>query len=109
MELSREDIKRLEKKGYRLEEFTVINKGAARLRNVNGYCYFYSRTDKKFQIYEDRPLGCYIYPVMQLPKRGATVDKLCPMGQTVLEQELKTKGKILNQLLKTIDNEHADY
>ncbi len=85
MEVSSEDIKRLEKKGYRLEEFTFIDKGAAWLRNVNGYCYFYSRTDKKCQIYEDRPLGCYIYPVMQLAKKGTTVDKLCPMGHTVSE------------------------
>jgi hypothetical protein len=47
MELSSEDIERLEKKDYRLEEFAIIDKGEARLRNVDGYCYFYSRTNKK--------------------------------------------------------------
>ena len=109
MELSNKDIERLEKKGYRLEEFAVIEEGMVLLRNVDGYCYFYSCTDKKCEIHEDRPLGCYLYPVMYMANKGVTVDKLCPMGQTISEQELKTKGKILNQLLKTIDNERADY
>jgi len=109
MELLSKDIERLEKMGYRLEEFAVIDTGVTRLRNVDGYCYFYNRTDKKCQIYEKRPMGCYLYPVVYLANEGAMVDELCPMGQTISEQELKTKGKILNQLLKTIDNERADY
>jgi len=107
MELSSEDIERLEEKGYRLEEFAVIDDGVTRLRNVDGYCYFYSRADKKCQIYKDRPLGCYLYPVVYLANEGAMVDELCPMGQTISEQELRTKGKILDKLLKKIDNESA--
>ncbi len=107
MELSSEDIERLEEKGYRLEEFAVIDDGVTRLRNVDGYCYFYSRADKKCQIYEDRPLGCYLYPVVYLANEGAMVDELCPMGQTISEQELRTKGKILDKLLKKIENESA--
>jgi len=103
------DIERLEKKGYRLEEFAVIEEGMVLLRNVYGYCYFYSLTDKKCEIYEDRPLGCHIYPVMYMSNKSVTVDKLCPMGQTISEQELKTKRKILDQLVKTIDDERADY
>jgi Fe-S-cluster containining protein len=46
MELSRDDIERLEKKGYRVEEFAFICDGVTPLRNVDGYCYFYSRTKK---------------------------------------------------------------
>ena len=105
MELSSEDIERLEENGYRLEEFAVIDDGVARLRNVDGYCYFYIRVDKKCQIYEKRPLGCYLYPVVYLANEGAIVDELCPMGQTISEQELRTKGKILDKLLKKLDNE----
>ena len=105
MELSSEDIERLEKKGYCIEEFAVIDEVRTRLRNLDGYCYFYSRADKKCQIYDKRPLGCYLYPVMYMTNKGATVDKLCPMGKTISEQELRTKGKILNKLLKKIDNE----
>ena len=107
MELSSEDIERLEENGYRLEEFAVIADGVARLRNVDGYCYFYSRADKKCRIYKDRPVGCYLYPVVYLANEGAIVDELCPMGQTISEQELRTKGKILDKLLKKIDNESA--
>jgi Fe-S-cluster containining protein len=107
MELSSEDIKRLEEAGYRLEEFAVIDNGVTRLRNVDGYCYFYSRTDKRCRIYRNRPLGCHLYPVVYLPDEGAIVDELCPMGHTISEQELRAKGKTLNQLLKKIDNERA--
>ena len=107
MELSSEDIERLEEKGFRLEEFAVIDDGVTQLRNVDGYCYFYSRADKKCRIYKDRPLGCYLYPVVYLANEGAIIDELCPMGQTISEQELRTKGKILDKLLKNIDNESA--
>jgi Fe-S-cluster containining protein len=107
MELSIEDIERLEEKGYRLEEFAAINDGVTRLRNVDGICYFYSRADKKCQIYEKRPMGCCLYPVVYLANEGAMVDELCPMGQTISEQELRTKGKILEKLLKKIENERT--
>jgi len=107
MELSSDDIERLEEEGYRLEEFAVIDDGVTQLRNVDGYCYFYSRADKKCQIYEKRPMGCYLYPVVYLANEGAIVDELCPMGQTISEQELRTKGKILDKLLKKIENESA--
>jgi Fe-S-cluster containining protein len=107
MEISSEDTKRLEKVGYRLEEFAVIDYGLTRLRNVDGCCYFYSRADKKCRIYRKRPLGCYLYPVVYLANEGVIVDELCPMGQTISEQELRTKGKILDKLLKKIDNKSA--
>jgi len=105
MELSSKDIERLEVTGYRREEFAVIDDGVTRLRNVNGWCYFYSLADKKCRVYGKRPLGCYLYPVVYLVNEGAMVDELCPMGQTISEQELRTKGKILDELLKKMDNE----
>jgi len=105
MELSSNDIKRLEEAGYRREEFAVIDDGVTRLRNVDGWCYFYSLADKKCRIYGKRPLGCYLYPVVYLANEGAMVDELCPMGQTISEQELRTKAKILVKLLKKMDNE----
>lgn len=107
MELSSEDIERLEEKGHRYEEFVVIDDGVIRIRNVDGYCVFYSCADKKCQIYADRPIGCQLYPVVYLANDGPIVDELCPMEHTISEQELRTKGKILNQLLKMIDNERS--
>jgi len=106
MELSSEDIERLEEAGYRPEEFAVIDDdGVTRLRNVGGRCYFYSLADKKCRVYGKRPLGCHLYPVVHLVNEGAMVDELCPMRQTVSEQELRTKGKILVKLLQKMDNE----
>jgi len=105
MELSSKDIKRLEETGYRREEFAVIDYGVTRLRNIAGWCYFYSTAEKRCRIYGKRPLGCYLYPVVYLINDGAIVDELCPMGQTILQQELRTKGKILAKLLKKMDNE----
>jgi Fe-S-cluster containining protein len=105
MELSSKDTKRLEEAGYRLEEFAVVDDGVTRLRNVDGWCYFYSLVDKKCRVYGKRPLGCYLYPVAYLANEGAVVDELCPMGHTISEQELRTKAKILVKLLKKLNNE----
>ena len=105
MELSNKDIERLVEAGYRLKEFAVVNDSATRLRNVDGRCYFYSLADKKCRIYRKRPLGCYLYPVVYLTNEGAIVDELCPMGHTISEQELRTKAKILDKLLKKMNNE----
>ncbi|MDG6223422.1 MAG: YkgJ family cysteine cluster protein [Candidatus Bathyarchaeota archaeon] len=111
MELSSNDVHQLNVKGYHLEEFAVIDKYGIRLRNVDGYCYFYSRTKKRCKIYENRPLGCYIYPVMHVTNEGvAMIDESCPRGKSVSKKELRTKEKILDKLLKKIDNEilHID-
>ncbi len=105
MELSSKDIARLEETGYRREEFAVTCNGATQLRNVNGWCFFYSLADKKCRVYAKRPLGCYLYPVVYLVSEGAIIDELCPMGKTISEQELRTKEIILEKLLKKIDNE----
>jgi len=106
MELSRKDIERLEEKGYRREEFAATyDDGVARLRNIGGWCYFYSPAERRCRVYGERPLGCYLYPVVYLVNEGVIVDELCPMGQTISEQELGMKGKILEKLLKKMDSE----
>jgi hypothetical protein len=105
MELSNGDVERLEKAGHCREEFAVVDDGVTRLKNVDGHCYFYEAVGKKCRVYGKRPLGCYLYPVVYLVNECAIVDELCPMGHTVLEKELRTKGKILGRLLKKIDAE----
>lgn len=106
MELSSRDVKRLEKAGYRREEFTITGKDrVTRLRNIEGWCYFYNQVEKRCSVYENRPLGCYLYPAVYSVDDGVIIDELCPMGETMVEHELRTKGKILIKLLKTIENE----
>ena len=105
MELSSDDIKRLERTGYCPKEFAVMDDGVIRLRNVDGRCYLYSLAEKKCRVYGKRPLGCHLYPIVYLANEGAIVDELCPMGQTISDQELRKKGKILDKLLKKMNNE----
>jgi len=106
MEFSSKDIERLEETAYRLEEFAVTDDdGLTRLRNVDGWYSFCILADKKCRIYGKRPLGFYLYPVVYMADEDAIVAELCPMGQTISEQELRTKGKILDKLLKKMNNE----
>lgn len=106
MELSSRDVERLEGAGYRREEFSVIGEdGVTRLRNVGRWCYFFDVAKKRCRVYASRPLGCYLYPVVYSVGEGVVVDELCPMGETISEHELRTKGRILIELLKTMENE----
>ena len=108
MLLSKEDIERLERVGFSREDFTVIcGDGLTRLRNVGEWCYFYNPTEKKCQVYEDRPLGCLLYPVVYSIDEGVIADELCPMRHTVSKHELKMKRKILLKHLKGITSEVA--
>jgi len=108
MLLSKGDIERLEGLGFSREDFTVSGEdGLTRLRNAGEWCYFYDPEEKKCQVYEYRPLGCFIYPVIYSNDEGVITDEFCSMRQTISEQELRTKGKILARLLKKIDNERA--
>jgi Fe-S-cluster containining protein len=105
MELSNKDVKIILDTGNRFEEFADLKNGVIRLKNVNGYCFFYNHLDKKCKIYDKRPIGCYVYPVVYLENEFAVIDELCPMGYTVSEQEFMKKEKILEKFLKKLDNE----
>ena len=106
MELSEADIRRLEHAGYHRREFSVSGEdGLTRLRNLVGWCYFYDVSGEKCRVYHNRPLGCSIYPVVySADDHVITTDELCPMRQTVTASELRTKGRILVDLLKSIDS-----
>ena len=105
MPLSKEDVERLEKLGFSREDFTVTGgDGLTRLRNVGDWCYFYDPEEKKCQVYEDRPLGCFIYPVIYSNDDGVITDEICLMRHTISKRELKIKGHILLKHLKKITN-----
>ncbi|MFQ5836341.1 MAG: YkgJ family cysteine cluster protein [Candidatus Bathyarchaeia archaeon] len=103
MLLSKGDIERLERAGFSREDFTVTGEDELiRLGNVGGWCYFYDPTEEKCQVYEDRPLGCLLYPIIYSTEEGVIVDELCPMRHTISKRELKKKGKILLEHLKNM-------
>jgi Fe-S-cluster containining protein len=106
MLLSKEDIERLESVGFSREDFAVIGgDGSTRLGNVGEWCYFYDSEEKKCQVYEDRPLGCRIYPVVYSADEGVITDELCPMKHTIPKHELRRKEKILVKHLKKMADE----
>jgi Fe-S-cluster containining protein len=106
MMLSNADVEQLEKAGYIRQTFMRYDKqGFARLRNRHGFCVFYNVVKYRCLIYEHRPLGCRIYPVIYSEQEGIGVDSLCPMKTTVSEMELKRKGKKVVELLQRIYHE----
>jgi Fe-S-cluster containining protein len=109
MLLSDADIEHLERKGHDEQNFTRYDRhGYARLKNRDGLCVFYDVEKRQCQVYEYRPQGCRIYPVLYSEQEGIIVDDLCPMQNSVAKTELKRKGKKLMILLQRIDNEaHA--
>jgi Fe-S-cluster containining protein len=108
MVLSKEDTERLERAGFNREDFAVTGRdGLTRLRNVGEWCYFYDSEEKKCQVYECRPLGCFIYPVIYSNDEGVITDEICPMRHTISKRELKMKGQILLRHLKKIMSEVA--
>ena len=106
MLLSNADVERLEKAGYNRQKFMRYDKhGFARLRNRHGFCVFYDAVKCRCTIYEHRPLGCRIYPIIYSEQEGIVVDGLCPMKNTVSEIELKRRGKRVIELLQRMDHE----
>jgi len=107
MLLTKEDIKRIEQKGFHKKYFLKIDKkeGYAQLKNRNGYCVFYNLEKHQCSIYPDKPSGCSVYPVILDEAVGIIIDDLCPQKATIPADEQKEKGKTVIQLLKVIDAE----
>ncbi|MFW6117845.1 MAG: YkgJ family cysteine cluster protein [Thermoproteota archaeon] len=104
MLLSQADIERLEGVRYDRKEFTRYDRqGYIRLRNQGGFCFFYDVTKSRCKVYEHRPWGCRIYPVMYSEEEGVVLDDLCPMKDTVSKTEIERKGKQVIELLQRID------
>ena len=102
MELLPEDIDRLEALGYRLEDFAVRGRdGVWRLRNINGHCVFYDEESKKCKIYEYRPIGCRLYPLIYDGSR-VTVDKQCPAWHTVPRSEVARLAPIVVEFVRRV-------
>jgi hypothetical protein len=106
MLLSKADIALLTRRKYSSQEFVCHDKqGYVRLRNHNGYCFFYDAEKQRCRAYQHRPLGCRIYPVIYSEEEGTVVDDLCPMKDTVSKTEIRDKSGKLIKLLRTIDDE----
>jgi Fe-S-cluster containining protein len=107
MQLTEDDIKRIEKLGFKKEKFVKYDSnGFAKLKNIEGHCIFYNSFEKKCIIYEDRPIGCKLYPIIyDLQKHTVTVDQLCPSAETVTKREIRRKQKLLISTVKQLFKE----
>lgn len=99
MELLPEDIERIVSLGHKIEEFAVFDGERWRLRNVDGHCVFYDKATGLCKIYENRPIGCRLYP-LQVSDDGVYVDKQCPTWHTVPRSELERLGPYLPLFVK---------
>jgi len=71
------DVKRIESLGYKREEFCVEVDGVLYLKNVNSACVFLRNGLCK--IYEYRPMGCALYPLIYDPELNiCLLDHDCP-------------------------------
>jgi len=103
MPLTEEDIERIERLGYRREDFVVIgDDGIPRLKNVNGHCVFLDVETGKCKIYPYRPLGCRLYPLVYVPGVGVTVDTECPKAHTIPREVIEKYAKYVIELVKKI-------
>jgi Fe-S-cluster containining protein len=106
MLLSKDDIERLERKGYPREFFVLFDKeGYAKLRNVKGHCVFYDVENRRCMVYGVRPLGCRLYPVIYDEEKGIVADEICPAKDRFSEKVLTRKGRKVIKLLERIDAE----
>ena len=108
MLLSNSDVKRLEMIGYTRLKFVHYDKhGFASLRNRQGFCVFYDPRKHRCEVYEHRPAGCRIYPVVHCEPDEVVVDDVCPRKDTVTAAELARKSVEVRKLLRRIDSEAA--
>ncbi len=77
MLLSNEDIQRIKLLGFSRDFFVDTIEGWLQLKNKNGLCVFHDGL--KCTIYDHRPLGCRLYPVIyDADNVCAIIDEQCP-------------------------------
>lgn len=69
------------------------------MKNLEGRCVFLDLAKRGCTIYDFRPEGCRIYPVIYCLDRGFTVNRECPAWRTVSEEEFRVKSMRLKKLL----------
>ena len=78
MPLLQEDIQRISGLGFKKDSFSIESKGFVLLKNSDeGRCVFHD--GKQCTIYESRPTGCKLYPIVFDEESGRPgKDTLCP-------------------------------
>lgn len=93
--------------GYR--GFYTFKGGFYRLRNVKGSCFFLDTASGKCKVYNQRPMGCAIYPLIFDESKGVMLDPACPLSRIWInsESELKKATEYLAAYLKRLEREYG--
>lgn len=104
MPLAEDDIERIEKLGYKRRDFAVEAEGETRLRNLAKSCFFLK--EDKCRIYDSRPEGCRIYPlVYDVDSHKFVFDTVCPhSAEFKATREDKDR---LKRLIRRLEREAA--
>ena len=104
MPISYNDIEQIKKLGFKTDFFVIKDDGWLQLKNKKGQCVFHNGTT--CSIYENRPEGCKLYPVIyDKDKKSAVFDKDCPYTKNF--QINKSIIKQLNILVSILEYERA--
>jgi Fe-S-cluster containining protein len=106
MPLTRVDMRRITRKGFRLSDFAVKVGVEWRLRNSSGRCFFLS--GGLCRIYSHRPEGCRLYPLVYNEDMGKlAMDNLCPHGSEfeVDEEDTARLMRLIRRLEKEAEKE----
>lgn len=96
MPLTLEDIKRISSLGFKIKDFAIKTKKEWRLKNKYGKCVFL--TENGCKIYESRPEGCRLYPLVYDEASGEPIlDDLCPY-----REEFKPKKSDYERLFRLL-------
>ncbi len=99
MPLSNDDVERIEGLDFKRDEFAVDADGWIRLKNAGGRCVF--NDGSECRIYDDRPEGCRLYPVVyDEDKDDAALDHDCPSSEEfgIVKDEKKELLELVERL-----------
>ena len=95
MLLSHQDIERIKRLGFNTDFFVTERNGWLQLKNQDGRCVFHSGI--MCTIYETRPDGCKLYPIIyDNDKKYAVFDKDCPQRDKFHISKSNTKQLYLS-------------
>jgi len=104
MLLTYEDIEKITRLGYDRMYFVEERNGWLQMKNSQDLCVFH--TGETCRIYEDRPLGCTLYPVVyDNDNHCAILDRDCPQKHKFSLG--KNKVRKLDTLVSTLRRERA--
>ncbi|MHA1686019.1 MAG: YkgJ family cysteine cluster protein [Candidatus Heimdallarchaeaceae archaeon] len=104
MPLTQDDVARIVSLGYDIKDFARKLNGLFVLKNINGHCFFLK--NNKCSIYNFRPLGCKLYPlVYDVNNNTVKIDPDCPHNEEFNLYELEYAFDCLITLAKEIIEE----